>query len=486
MSMRLRTAMLQMLSARAASIVMMMAFFAILGRLLAPEDFGHYAIAFGAYNLMKTLTAFGLQAYIIRAQEEVPVDALSRAAGLSLMIAGAGAALFLGAAASLGGGVLAMPLALCLLPMAAALILEPLSLATESRLHRNLSFGLPAWIATLRTLADGATAISLALLGWGAPALATGLLASQLVATVLLLAFGGAEARVWPRPTFSGLKEFGRFGSKLTSIKIAPDFTDLLLISALGAFAGAYVTGLFNRVQVIHRMIDRVLFDGINPVVLPAISTALASGMEPARVYHTKVDLLVALCWPGFAMIALMADPLVAVLLGAQWAEAVLPVRVLAGMGLFLPFSRMSLNYFAAIDELSFYLGMQMRAQVVRLVLGVPAAMVSLEAFCGALVIGSAYKAGSLAVWTRREFGAGHYRPIFGRGLAITLATLAGPAALLLLGDTGPLVTLLLALPLAVAGWITALWAVGHPLFEQAREMLVAALRGRKVNLRWF
>ena len=35
-------------------------------------------------------------------------------------------------------------------------------------------------------------------------------------------------------------------------------------------------------------------------------------GAARDRVYLIKVDLLVAICWPGYAMIALLADPLVA------------------------------------------------------------------------------------------------------------------------------------------------------------------------------
>ncbi len=482
MTTSLQTAMLQMLSARLLAILMMAVFFAVLGRLLAPADFGYYAIAFGAFSLLQTLTAFGLQAYVIRAEQEMDRAALGRAAGLSLMIALAGCLLLLVSAAIFGGWLMPYPLAISLVPMAIALLLEPFSLATEAQLHRQLNFRLPAKIAALRTAADGSTAIGLALLGWGAPALAVGVLVSHLVATGLLLTLGGAERRVWPRPSLSGLTQFGGFGRRVTLIKLAPEFTDLVLVSGLGALAGASVTGLFNRVQVIHRMVDRTLFEGIMPVVLPAISNALAGGAPRETVYVTKVDLLVALCWPGYAMIALLAEPLVTVMLGDQWDAAVTPVRILAGMGLFLPFSKMSLSYFTAIDELSFYLRIQLHSQLARLALGLAGAAISLEAFCAALVAGSAVKAGQLASWTRRNFGKGHYRPVLTRAAIITLMTLCAPAAVVLWSGAAPLPTLLLALPLAALSWLAALRLTNHLLYDQARASAAALLLRRRTQ----
>jgi O-antigen/teichoic acid export membrane protein len=398
------------------------------------------------------------------------------------LIAVAGCGLLLGSAAIFAGWLMPYPLAMSLVCMAIALLMEPFSLATEAHLHRQLSFRLPAIIAALRTAADGSTAIALAMLGWGAPALAMGVLVSHLVATGLLLALGGAERRVWPRPSLRGMAQFGGFGRRLTLIKLAPDLTDLVLISGLGAIAGASTTGLFNRVQVIHRMVDRTLFEGITPVVLPAISNALAGGAPRDAVYLTKVDLLMAICWPGYAMIALLADPLVSVMLGDQWDAAVMPVRVLAGMGLFLPFSKMSVSYFTAIDELPFYLRMQIHSQIARLALGLAGASISLEAFCAAVVAGSAVKALQLAFWTRRNFGGGHYRSILTRAAIITLVTLCAPATVVLWGGVGPLPTLLLALPLAAAGWLAALRLTKHLLYDQAREAAGTLLRSGRAQ----
>ena len=482
MSTSLHTALLQMLSARVASIVMMAAFFAILGRLLTPEDFGYFAITFGAFNLFKTLTAFGLQAYVIRAPEELDRETLARAAGLSLMIAAAACTAMLAAAALFGGWLMPMPMALALVPMAAALLFEPFSLATEARLHRKLSFRLPSRIAALRTAADGCTAIGLALLGWGAPALAVGVLVSHALATVMLLTIGGAQMRVWPRPSLRGLAQFQGVGGRLTAIKLAPDFSDLALISGLGALAGAAPTGLFNRAQLIQRMFDRTLLEGIAPVVLPAISSALTNGTPRNTVYVTKVDFLTAICWPCYALVAVLAEPLVAVLLGDQWDEAVTPVRILAGLGMFLPISKMSLDFFTAIDELPFYLRMQLQSQMVRLGLGFAGAAISLEAFCAAMVAGSGFKAGQIALWTRRNFGPGHYRAIIIRGLLVTLATLCGPAAIVLVGDMRPVLTILCAMPLAGLGWLAGLYLTGHLLYGQMLEAAKDFLQERKAH----
>jgi O-antigen/teichoic acid export membrane protein len=476
--MKVRGALLRMMASRSISLVLMVAGFATLARLLEPDDFGHFALASAIFFLAKTLSEFGLREYLIRS-DSVSREEIGAAVGLSLMIAAGLSAVCLAVAWGLSGILLPEPAALALVPLALVLVLGPLRLGAEAMLQRTLDLGLYSLVEILRVGADVATAVTLAWLGYGPAALALGLTASHVTGLLIVLVGSGAVHRM--RPRFNGWRAFARFGRQLTTIQILPRITDLVLAAILTGTIGPIAVGLFNRAHTVYKIMDRVLFEGIEPVVLPALSDSLRHGANPLRVYLTKVDYLAVICWPGFALIALLAEPLVALLLGPGWGEVVPVVRILAVMGLMLPFSKMSNKFFVAIDATGAYLRIQTAQQVVRVGLCAGAAFVSLEAFALAYVAGMGFKVVAVALVVKRRFAppAAEYAWIGLRAGIVTAITLAGGAVALGLG-LAPLPAVVLALALGGAGWLTGLVAVRHLLVFHIRD---AALDMRRLLL---
>jgi O-antigen/teichoic acid export membrane protein len=474
-----------MILSRAVSLGLMAVGLAVLGRLLPPEAFGHFALAMAIFGVVQTVIEFGLRQYIIRSETDLPRATIEAAAGMSMMIAVAAVILLLGFAALAAGSILPQETAWALVPLSGALLIGPLVLGTEALLRRSLNFGLISFAEVVRVAADVAVAIGLAFMGFGAVALACGTLVSHVALAVILYVWGGRENRVRPRIRGQGTlwRGLAGWGGQLTVVQILPKATDLVMVAALSAAQGAAALGLFNRARVIHQILDRTLLEGITPVVLPAFGNAIRNGTSPADVYRIKLDYMTAICWPCFALIALMAEPLVAVLLGPQWDEAVPIVRILALIGLALPITKMSQSYFVAIDETGAFLRLQLTQLLVRLPLALAGALVSVEAFAAAYVAGNWMKAFGIARYLRGRLGkegTQHLRVAL-RAAAITSVTLAGPAAILLL-DHGAALTLALALPLAAIGWIVGAVLVRHPLLDEIREAVldqVQKLSGR-------
>jgi O-antigen/teichoic acid export membrane protein len=466
-----RAALIRMLVSRAVALVIMAAGFAVLGRLVAPAAFGHFALALAIFTLAESVVQFGLRQYLIRSETEISRATIEAAAGLSLVLAASAAALGLAAAATSLAGLLPRPAAAALVPLSLALLIGPFVLGTEALLHRSLRFGLVSVAEVARVAIDAAVSIALTLAGFGAVAMASGVLASRLGTAVLLLAFAGRETRA--RPRIGPWRGFTGFGGRMTAIQILPVATDLAMVSILSGVQGAAVLGLFNRARTIHRLLDRTLFEGIGPVVLPAMSDALRQGAPPRRLYLVQVEYLAAICWPGFALIALLAEPLVAVLLGPQWDAAVPAVQVLALMGLTMPFTKMSQRFFVAMGETRAFLRFQVLEDAVRLPLAALGAFVSLPAFAAAFVVANAVKAVAIARHVGRRHGRGGREVLRAARVAaaMTLATLAGPALVLAAG-LGPLATLGLGLVLGGAGWLAAAAALAHPVIGEMRQAL--------------
>ena len=469
------SAFVKVLLSRGLSLVVVTASIAVLGRLLGPLAFGHFALAMAVFTLVRSVAEFGLHHFVVRAPD-LGQELTGRAIGLSLTVAAGTVAVSVPATLLATPWLLPAPTAAAFLLMVPVLLIQPFVLIGRALLEREIDFGLISVMEVVRTLSNGSMAILAAWYGAGPSALAIGFLAGELAAGALLLGAGGVLFKLVPR--FRGWGEFGGFGARFVATDLLPNAVSMLLMALLSTALGAATLGLYNRAMTLRDLLDRALFDGIKPVVLPVITRTLRQGDAPADIHRIKIDLLAAICWPAFLLIALLAEPLVLTLLGERWHEAIAAVRILAMLGLTMPVVKMSLKFFIAVDLMHVYFRIQLVQQSVRLALAGAAAWISLEAFCAALVLAASLKAGAVIIWVGRRFGPGRpaYAAIALRNLAVAAATLVGPAAILLAtGALGtPLAVLALCLPSAAVGWIAGLALTRHTLLGHVRLALAS------------
>ncbi|MEQ8966314.1 MAG: oligosaccharide flippase family protein [Azospirillaceae bacterium] len=465
--MTVRRAMIQTLASRQGSLVIRAVGTALLARLLAPEDFGLFAIAVAAYALALTLIDFGLPSFLIR-RETVDRAILRSAIGLSWTLAVACAGLAAAALILLPESVLPAALRPVLGVMAVGLLVQPLIMPIEAGLQREMRFGLISILSLVKVVVQTAVAAGLAVAGFGVVALAAGMLAETVAAAVVLVAAAGRGRLAWP--SFGGWRPLLGFGARYSATGLLSDAGDAVIVGAIGKLLGFGPLGAFNRAQTVVRLMDRSLLEGIAPVVLPAFSRSLRQGAEPARLYLLKVGHLTALCWPVFAVIALAAEPLVAVLLGAQWQDTVPAVRLLALSGLFLPITRMSMKLFVALDLTGTYLRLSAINQLIRVGLVAGGAAISLEAACLGVSLAIGVKAAMISATLESAIG---YRvadllPIAGRAVVITVTSAIGPAALLAaLPAVAAPVLLVAVIAAAALGWVAGTAATRHPLLAE-------------------
>jgi O-antigen/teichoic acid export membrane protein len=75
---------------------------------------------------------------------------------------------------------------------------------------------------------------------------------------------------------------------------------------------------------------ERVILAGVGAVALPAFSQRIREGSSLRQAYLRAIELITVALWPALLLLALLADPVVALLLGPRWFEIVPLVRVLA------------------------------------------------------------------------------------------------------------------------------------------------------------
>lgn len=304
----------------------------VLARLLTPEDFGLVAMVTAVIGIADLIRDFGLSSAAIQSAEVTDDErtnlfwanlalgtacALAAVAALPLIVAGYGEP-------RLGPIVLAL---------SGVFVLSGANTQFRSDLTRRMRFGRLAASDLLAQLTGIAVAVTAALLGLGLWAIVL----QQVTVAAVALVVNVVNARWWPGPPRRGvsLRRFFRFGSSLLATQSITYLTKNVDNIALGATWGATSLGLYSRAyQLLMTPLSQINAP-MTGVALPVLSRVQHDEWTYAR-YLAKAQLVACyLTATVFAVAAGLADPLVLLLFGPEWAPVAPIFAVLAVGGVF-------------------------------------------------------------------------------------------------------------------------------------------------------
>ncbi len=429
--------------ATGANLTAQIGFMAVMARLLDPAAFGlvamaHIACRFGSYFAQMGLGPALVQRPVLGALD------VRVALALAVMV-GSGIAALVALAAPVAAWFFRTPeLTALARVLALTLLIGALGGVPLALLRRALRFRAVAAVeVSAYVLGYGAVGVACALAGLGAwslvaAALGQGLVvligASVLVRLPLCPAWDAAVARsLWAygsRHSAAGFLEF--LGANLESL-------------AIGRLLGAAPLGLYSRAA----LLGQLPAEHATGVVTRAVNPALARLQGDRAAFGRMAVAALGLVGLGTAVfaggLAVAAPDVVALLLGAGWAEVaqVVPVLVLA-----TPFMLVTAVSGAALDALG-AVGAKARVQtlmtLLRLAGLLPAAVFGLTGFAVLVVAAEALRCvtyGALLAWRIPLPGLGR--------LSLGAAAGALGGALAVAGVAGLLADV--ALPLRVAG----------------------------------
>jgi O-antigen/teichoic acid export membrane protein len=303
----------------------------ILARTLDPVAFGLVATAAALIAFAQLLQDMGiLQAYV---QRPLPAagDLSTLFWGTSLLGAVLSIVLF-ALAPSIAGAFNQAALAPVLATMAPVLFLQATALAPSAELERELRFGPIALRRTIGSITGGLTAIALALAGAGAFALVARVLVDATVGTVLLW----ASVRWMPRLTFSPKRfwEYARFGLPVAGarfLETVQSRSDDLLIAR---FLGPASLGIYSVAYQLFRILVEVITGSASQVLSPAFARLQHERSRLLSAYYRAVRLTALVTVPIFAGAAAIAGPLITLVFGPQWDDAIPVLQILAVLGI--------------------------------------------------------------------------------------------------------------------------------------------------------
>jgi O-antigen/teichoic acid export membrane protein len=302
---------------------------AILGRLLAPEDFGLMGIALLLLKWLDYFTQTGFKDALIQKAGEIR-PYLDTAWTVQLM-RGTGSALVLLAAAPLAGWFFENP--------GAVPVVRAIALVTFFRgfnnpavvyLRRDLDFRRDVFWRSSGVLAGVAVAIPIAIVFRSVWALVASVVVAQAVEAIT--SYGVTPYR--PRLRFDRAKarellDYGRWIFWGNAVAFFGLYIDSL---GVGRWLGASALGFYQMAQQLAFLSTSQIGTHVHGVMFPAFSR-MRERAEQAEALLQTVSVVSAVVVPLGCALAVFAAPLVRVVFGDRWLPATTSVRLLALAG---------------------------------------------------------------------------------------------------------------------------------------------------------
>lgn len=374
----------------------------VLARLLVPADFGVVAMATSVIAVLELLTGFSFDIALIQKQ-----DAERRhydtAWTLNIITWGTVAVLMFAAAGPVAAFYREPRVEYVLYALAIGILANGFENIGIVAFRKELTLNKEFYFLVTKKFIAAATGITVAVIFRSYWALVAGMVTSRVLGAVLSYFVHPFR----PRLSLAGAHELLHFSRWLFVLSVQGAAISKAADFIVGRIAGPTALGVYNLGQEISNLPTTELVLPISRALFPGYAKMASDQNELCRGFLAVVAMLALLAVPAAAGIAVLADPLVNLLLGQKWLEVIPVIGVLAPYGLLMAFYTSAVHLLIASGRaktVTWLAMIQLAVLLPGLVLGVR---------WGGLV-GAAYGALTTAlvmvpltyVWTLRVIGA--------------------------------------------------------------------------------
>jgi len=445
--------------------------FAVLSRVLRPEEFGVVALASVFTALLKLIAEQGLADALVQ-RAEVTAEHFDTAFWVSLGLGTLLAAILASTSWLIADFVNEPEVGPVLTWLSLTLVFSGLSSVQRAILTREMRFAS----LTARTLSSdvvgGVVGVVAALLGFGVWSLVAQLITIEAVGTVALW-----TASTWrPRLRFSRnhIGELISFGANVVGFKLLRFFNTRIDNLMVGSILGATALGFYVVAYRLLELLINVTTAIIGAVAFPVLSRIQHDRDKVQKAYYKSIRLTSAIAFPAFLGLIVVAPEVTRLLFGNQWDPSVPVMRVLAFAGL--------------LYSIIFVNGIVMKS------LGKPSWRLSIMAITAVALVGAfwvAVQQGIVAVAMALAIVSFVLAPLWlygahklitleprryirqiGPPLVSSLGMMAAVSGVkLLIDDVGLVWQVVFLVTTGVLTYFGLLWLVGRPLVREALEL---------------
>ena len=299
-------------------------------RLLAPQDYGLFAMAQVMLMLLNTMNGWGLASALIR-EPEVSEERLRQALGMLILLNG-GLALIQFLAAPLVALWFEQPMVTHLLRVQSLTYLTiPFNALSYAMLSRRMEFRKPAQVRLVSAIAGAVTALLGAFSGWGVWTLVAAPM--MMFATEAAGMTWAARAPIRPSFRFKGAGQIAGFGGVMTATQLFWFVQSQADVMIAGRVLDAHELGVYTTGLFLAQLLAAKFVPPINEIAFAAYSRQNAQSQADdlgAGALLATIRLVMMVALPAYAGMAAVASVLVPVVLGEQWHEIVPLLPILA------------------------------------------------------------------------------------------------------------------------------------------------------------
>ena len=300
----------------------------VLARLLAPEDFGIYAIALTVQSILMTVADLGMSADLVRAED--PARRAPTVATLSL-VSGICLALMMSATAGPAAALMGVPDAAdVIMVLSLTLVVSGAGVVPYAHLQREFEQRKLFGCSVVDFVVGTTATVGLIGLGMGPMALALGRVAAQLAATSLQFVLSRL------RPHFSFDRAVARSALAYGLPLAAANLLSWALLNidnvVIARIAGVTSLGFYVLAFNISNWPISAIGQSVRAVSLAGFSHAARESDDGDRSLETALSLTWTVAMAAGVLLAALAHPLIVLLYGERWAAA---AAVLVALGAF-------------------------------------------------------------------------------------------------------------------------------------------------------
>jgi O-antigen/teichoic acid export membrane protein len=353
----------------------------VLARLLVPEDYGLIGMLSIFLAISQSFVDSGMGSGLIQKKDRTDVD-FSTVFVFNFLVS---AAFYMGLffAAPLIANFYNEPrLVLLTKVITLTIIINSLAIVQRTRLIIDINFKTIAKVNAVSVFAGGMFGISFAYMGFGVWALVIQTLTRTSISVVLFWFFSK-----W-RPSLLFSKESFRrlfgFGSKLLIAGIYAQSYKEIYNVAIGKAYSVSDLGFYTRAKGFAEMAAGTITSIMKEVTYPILSSLQDDRIRLISVYSRIIRMTAFIVFPTMAMLALLADPLIRLLLTDKWLPVVPLLQWMCFARIFYPIGVINMNILNAVGRSDLFL----KVDLSKLPLLVLALVITIPLGVKAMVIG--------------------------------------------------------------------------------------------------
>jgi len=325
-------------------------FFVVFARILAPEEFGVYALAMAVVGAVNIILFKGFGDALIQARQ-LDENYISTVFWTNMMLA-VGMVALLQVVALLGPTLFAEPMLRPVIAWLSLLCIPRALVSVHSALARRM---LDLRIFAIRTIAGylvgGVVGLVLAVNGWGVWALVI----SQFVqsSVIVLIMWRSTDWR--PRLLFSvpAFRELLDFSKHFMAASVISSCIDDLGSVLIGLSLDVTAVGYYSLALRVMRAVITLTMTPLQLVMMPVLSR-IANNRSKFGTAYTDMVVMASTVWvPAVAGLGLMVPDLLPIVFGARWERAIPVLQAMCFASVTMPlwaFSGQALSAFGRPD----------------------------------------------------------------------------------------------------------------------------------------